>query len=482
MKNFSLFFALCAGTFFSAHPADTGGTARTYNARHQQATPAAPSEETTPQKTPRTTKPQAKWTLCYFMQVANDLECYAYKRLNEIMAFGSTSEVNILVELHRFGETATRYRIEKNNCVPLQTIPRLANAKTADELIGFSKWALEEYPAEKIGLIFSGHGCGSLDPQWSCAQPYHHPHTAIRQIDPSNKTITPDKETPLSRATTKRIAENRGILFDQQRESYLDAQELRRALQTITIESNNKQPLEFLGMDACNMGQMEIARQCYGSAKTITFSQEYEYGPGWPHGEVVEKLTTRPSMSGAELGEIVVASYNEYWKSRTAYYTQSSLDLSLLPILKENIQQVVTDLFTCKKQAPEVIRGLVDQARTRCQAFSITEYIDLHSFYHELHWLLENYQKASSSQAAQANALPRIATKDLSQLRYSLKTGMQVIEKVVTKNATGRYLSRARGLSIYFPQHGISPCYLKTEFAKECLWLDFIYDHLKNRN
>lgn len=72
-----------------------------------------------------------------------------------------------------------------------------------------------------------------------------------------------------------------------------------------------------------------------------------------------------------------------------------------------------------------------------------------------------------------------VPKEDVEQLKYSLRSGKELIEKMVTANATGRYLNRAKGISAYFPQRGIDPSYIKTKFAKECDWIDMVHNHLK---
>ena len=58
---------------------------------------------------------------------------------------------------------------------------------------------------------------------------------------------------------------------------------------------------------------------------------------------------------------------------------------------------------------------------------------------------------------------------------------MYLVNRTVIANAVGRALSRARGLSIYFPTNKsrrIDKSYEKTDFARDCPWIDFLKEYL----
>lgn len=436
--------------------------------------PSRYQRNTSPQKTEATDTP-AKWTLLMQVGACNNLEPFAYKRLNEMMKVGVSKDVNVLIEFHTPGDVANRYKLGNGRCHNLGSIPRSHNSSIKSELIESVRWARKTCPSEKFGMIFWGHGCGVLDPLFDTTQPYY--------MQGSNtRTMTADttETRGLSRATTNRVAQNRGVLFDEQRRIYLDNQGLHEAMQEIYLSPDimNKQKIDFVGMDACNTGMVEIAYQMKECAKAFTTSQEFEYGPGWSYGPLLQRLLDNPHMDGEQLGQVVVSTYSDYWKSRTGYYTQSNVNMDLIPLLKENMSQMARDILNCKKKDKKGTRALVERARVQCLAFSMTDYIDIHSFYAELLRLIEQAHDGVATVFLSGVRPMNVAKEEVEQLKYSLNTGKKLIEKMVTANATGRYLNRAKGISVYFPQRGIDPSYVKTNFAKECDWIDMVHNHL----
>ncbi|MGD1997340.1 MAG: clostripain-related cysteine peptidase [Candidatus Dependentiae bacterium] len=413
----------------------------------------------------KTPAEKAKWTLLLKVHAVNNLEPYAYKRLNEMMKVGASKDINVLIEFHIPGDVAHRYKLEKGSCRSLGTVPRLQNSSIKDELVDAVRWAKKACPSEKFGLIFWSHGCGIIDPTWEVMQPYY--------LQGSNTRGT-------SRATTNQIAHNRGILFDEQRSMYLDNQGLYEAMKEIyhAPDIMNKKKIDFVGMDACNTAMIEIAYQMKGCAKAFTSSAEFEFGPGWSYGPTLERLIANPNMDGEQLGHVVVDTYKDYWKSRTGYYTQSNINMELVPLLKENMSQVAKDILACKNLDRVGTRALVERARTQCLSFSIADYLDIHSFYSELLRLVEQAHDGVGTVFLSGVRAMNVPKEHVEQLKYSLRTGKELIDRMVTANTTGRYLNRAKGISAYFPQRSIDPSYIKTNFAKECAWIDMVHDHL----
>ena len=67
-----------------------------------------------------------------------------------------------------------------------------------------------------------------------------------------------------------------------------------------------------------------------------------------------------------------------------------------------------------------------------------------------------------------------ISSEQLRDLKKSIYECKKIIENIVIANVSSPYLTRAKGISIYYPNNKIDPSYLRTKFAQENLWLDFI--------
>jgi hypothetical protein len=62
-------------------------------------------------------------------------------------------------------------------------------------------------------------------------------------------------------------------------------------------------------------------------------------------------------------------------------------------------------------------------------------------------------------------------------LKESLTDGMQLINNAVLSNVSGSKMSKAKGISIYYPKGSAHSSYSKTQFAKDSLWLSFLNEY-----
>jgi len=393
-------------------------------------------------------------TVLVVMHACNNLESFAVKNLRSMLKVGSNHNLNILVELHRPGDKAWRYKINKNNCITDEIIPRPANPDMSQELYNAADWAIRKYPSKKFALILWNHGYGILDPVWSVGQ----------------SSYMKRRNLATSRATKNLLAHDRSILFDEQRGTYLSNQGLKKALNRISKNLLHGKKIDFVGADACLMGMLECSYLMRDDAtgqplvKTFTASQEFEFAQGWSYGPLMQRLS-QGNVTPELLGKTVVQTYKEYFQARTHYFTLSSVDVDKVDLIKESIDAISKDLLIGLDQSPEKFKKCIMQARLQSLAFSVPDYFDLHSFFHEL------YQALKRPGINQELGIERSLCDRLS---YNLLLGKKIIKRAVTANATGRYLSRAQGISIYFPQKAIDPSYVLTNFAQESMWLDVL--------
>ncbi len=80
-------------------------------------------------------------------------------------------------------------------------------------------------------------------------------------------------------------------------------------------------------------------------------------------------------------------------------------------------------------------------------------------------------------QAKNDKVKPIVGAPVVEKLKEHLLDGMKIIESIVIMNATSNDLAKAKGISIYYPRYRIDRSYLKTEFAKDSLWLEFLKEN-----
>jgi len=223
--------------------------------------------------------------------------------------------------------------------------------------------------------------------------------------------------------------------------------------------------VDLVGFDACLMAGIEVQYQIKDEATIFVASEEEEYAAGWPLSVIFKELAAR-SLTPFELANIIVGAYG-LLHQEDPKHTLSAVNLENIIHLKNNHDEIITKLFQkCQTSDNDKIKDAVKNARKKCYQFKIPIYVDLSSFYSELHKGLQDL------------SLPTTKV-----LENTLTNGIKLIEKTVIANVTGKRATRAKGISIYYPNHlPIHPSYFETKFAQESKWLQFLEDYLLEKD
>lgn len=448
----------------------------------------------------------ADWTTLIYVQARNNLSRFAAQNLHSMSKVGSNSNLNILVEWYQPGQSGIwRYKILPNK-IELDTyIPINSDGTNTEDLVNSMRWATTKYPAKNYSLILWNHGVGILDPAWK---------RTVGFANESIETIFTEanfNETNLEEKTFNiRGKENefqikidgiltddfsftqefdssnlryRGILFNEQTRTYLTNQELVESLKQIKSDVLKNKKLDILGMDACLMAMVEVGYQAKGYVKYLVGSQEVELAYGWNYISLFRSMSSG-TTTPLEMAKGIVLTYEQFYKNRVKFYTQSAIDLDNMNYVRDNINNIVIKVNECKKYNNNAIKQLIKQARNSSLQFSTRSYIDLYSFYSEFLKKLNNYtisrgtggfgNKVQNKPAQTFNVQNRSMAKSIKELKDSLQEGMRLLEATVVAKTAGPNLPTAKGLSIYFPKGRIDDSYYKTSFAKDTLWLDLI--------
>lgn len=411
-------------------------------------------------------------------------------------AVGSNQNLNILVEWHQPDQPGVwRYKIEKGKmvldvCLPIQT-----DGNSANDLVDSMRWAVTKFPAQKYSLILWNHGIGILDPLWGKSRPWA--KSGVFPLDAEivkeaekihiqgvttdylfdavstnthNIVKNESLEIILSEELNKLIVEendglNRGILFNEHSRTYMDNQALISALDQIKTTILNNKKIDLLGMDACLMAMVEVGYLARKYAEFFVASQEVELANGWNYSTFLS-LIANGKVTPMQVAQNIVQGYETFYKDRINFYTQSAINLAQMDVVRDSINQVVVSIKACQNEQKVAMNSAIKKARTSCLQFSAANYVDLHSFYTELNKHLD--------------VQPMQASGKVKELKNMLMLSMRLIEQSVVANVSGKNMTRARGLSIYFPQGIIDASYARTDFAKECAWFGLIQDVARN--
>ena len=437
---------------------------------------------------------QPSWTIMIYAQADSILNNFAIKNFNEMASVGSNKNLNIIVQWNQPRQNGTwRYKIDKNKMTLISTGEQSEKQPAAQDLVDFASFAATNYPADNYAFIFWNHGVGILDPEWNGLQQFS---VNNLQINPTvlkqNPRIQIDGITKFDRIT-KSFEIHRGILFDTINRTYLNNQGLSSALSFITKNILHKK-FAIIGMDACLMAMFEVFYQIKDFADYSVSSEEVELAQGWNYTPFLHTLSQAP-ITTEQLAQNIVKTYEDFYKDKTTFFTQSAVNLTKLDFLKQNIDDFVQSVHACKQIDRMRIERAILRARNMCLQFSTACYVDLHSFYEELNKQLislefecthftpnttypQNLPRTMLATRTQTN-INFIQSEDYKNLKQSISNGMQTINQIVVANVTSSYLSSAKGISIYFPQRSIDASYLKTRFANESLWVSFLQDSIK---
>ncbi|KJC57516.1 hypothetical protein UP10_28455 [Bradyrhizobium sp. LTSPM299] len=422
----------------------------------------------------------AEWTLMVFMNGKNSLEADALANFREIAAIGSTSKVNVVVEMGRPSAHVTheaegwsgvlRFNVKKGQApVPASAVldlrrnPALSDMGSPAALDDFINWSLEKYPAKKYMLVIWNHGQG-----WRFQMADDESiRDASTRIPPTDRTMF----TRLSQAAehTPQVGGYRAVSFDDDTKHFLYNSDVQKSI--ANASSRLKRKLDIVGFDACLMSMLETGYGFRTSAALMVSSEELEPGPGWDYTAIMGPLVRTPTMTPLDLSSAVVAAYkNRYGDHHMT--TLSVVDLSKIEATADAVSSFADALLN----SIDSERAKVEQARSKLTTYGAGDglytSIDLPSFL-EL-YIAETTESASRTRAQAALDLARQTV----VINYASATSVR---------ATG-----SKGIAIYFPasksDFDADPYkqgYVKTnsdhpvDFVSHERWSDFLQIYLR---
>ena len=191
-----------------------------------------------------------------------------------------------------------RFVIEGGKLIKVGEEDRVSMGKTST-LAEFLKWGVKNFAAEKMGVVLWDHGGGSIE----------------------------------------------GVCWDEYDEDCLTLREIDAALLSVYKTMTDK--FEFVGMDACLMGTVEMANIAASYARYMYGSEEMEPGGGWDYTEIGNYLARNPGADGAELGKIVSDSYLASCKKQgdSEIATMSVIDLSKVDKMVESFNTFAKSMY-----------------------------------------------------------------------------------------------------------------------------------------
>ena len=232
---------------------------------------------------------------------------------------GQPDDVNIVIETggakswaSTYGISSTyleRWHVENKSLVKDETLPEYASMGLSSTLQSFIEYGLNNYPAERTGLIFWNHGGGM-----------------------------------------------RGVCYDEKKnDDVLKNSEIKSAISGALSNCNITDKLEWVGYDACLMAVQDIAETNSAYFNYMIASEESEAGYGWDYDNWVDDLYSKKSTT--TILKAIVDSFisdNGGASSSSSDQTLSYLDLSYAAAYKtawENLAAQLNSVVTSSNKS-----------------------------------------------------------------------------------------------------------------------------------
>lgn len=386
--------------------------------------------------------PQAEWTLMFYMDLDNNLEASQMDDLKEMLAVGSTKDVNIVLLVDRNEKdrpfqsysnssignlknwtTAKLLYVEKGNLRELGDWGEV-NMGDPATLKKFLQTSMQQFPARRYGIILTDHGAG-----WS----------GIVGDESANYNTLTTKELP---AVFKEV----GKTFD------------------------------LIGFDACLMGNLEVAKSVAPFGRVMVASEELEPADGWNYTPFFSSLTANPKMDAITLGKTIVNTYADFFKSPEQTRTGKGVTLSVIALDKiEPLEKAVNEL-AARNQAFIKTGGRAAFLST-AKARSNTEECGNDSKNNErFHYYdLGDYANNIKQEKPDAETIK------------AADAVIQATQAAVIHKHSGQGHPNSSGLAIYFPpdtktlKSKTEISYKETPFSLTGKWLPFLNDYTNIR-
>lgn len=426
-----------------------------------------------PSKKPHSSKNKKKpWTFLVYIAADNNLRHFAARNIKQLAEIGSNQYINILaqidIKIAGNNKITRRYYIEKGQVIHVNANdPSTQQMDSGDPktLISCCEWGFGNYPADDYILVLWNHGTGCLDPvRGRLFNPID-----LFSFNPAINKFEVDRTVGFIDFINGELT-LRGICWDDTTGNYLTNQKLDLALKTIHEGVLKGQKLSIIGFDACLMSMLEVGNLVKPYARYMCGSQEVELGTGWNYAMALAPFN-KGTMTTQEFAQNIVTMYAQSYSPITNDYTQSAVNLENLEKLEAIVNNIALYLSEAlQKQSGQTVRKALwlSHNKAYCTTFDEPSYKDLHHLFCNL------LQNVSSFQLTKKDDERNIKN----NLNILLEEGKKCIEQVVLINRVGKNLNKAKGLSIYFPEHKVDPSYPLTNFACTNAWYTFLQQYI----
>ncbi len=368
------------------------------------------------------------WTFAVYMDADNSLNGAATDNLQQMEEIGSNSDLNVVVEQDGKYTPVSRYFIEKNNLIKLQSLGELDMAKVKT-LEDFDKWIKDNFPADHYFIVIWDHGLGF-------------------------------ERSIFSRQSRDLLEDDNGTSGPV---SLMSVPDFALALDNVSKTLGKR--IDIVGIDACLMNMLEVAYQIRNSTDILIGSENVEPYDGWPYDEIIldieNDLETNDEVDPQIIAKQVVDDYKGYYDP-SYQPTQSAIDLLKIDNLTASVDELAKSLL--ENWDNETIVTTVKSISNNVQRFYVSD---------------DDYSYADLGDLVKLIYQNDNMTSDIKQAALSVLDNLT--NTVIANGYSGFDDGTVNGLTIWFPNgstifdNNISH-YEQLDFAKDTKWDEFLYN------
>jgi hypothetical protein len=160
---------------------------------------------------------KAEWSVLTYIEADNSLAPFALYNIQDMQKVGSTKDVNILVQWDQPKSKKTwRYKITQNGKIEDASLSQPMGVNPTVELATSMQWIADKYSANHYMLNLWNHGNGVLDKS-------------------GRNHFVPTSWIEIPGYSFKNNLHERGILYDDSQDTFLDNQGLTTACSNINL-------------------------------------------------------------------------------------------------------------------------------------------------------------------------------------------------------------------------------------------------------
>jgi len=430
---------------------------------------------------PSEEQPPKDWALFVYFAVdvpQAEMHASAIKNLVQLASIGSSSNVDVAVQIDLPGKMTRRYVLPQlspgsgpTTIPPTVSIPNV-NSADPRSILDFIQWAAEECPAQNTMIVLWGHGYGLDD----YVPPGAHMHAAgqglnaLSMVVPRSGTGTLTEKFP-QLSSLRMNGHDYGAILDSHSKEAIPNTQIGAAIRAAIPSLNGRRKAAILGFASCEMAMAEVWSELFACAEFAIASQTPVPYQDWPMDRILKRLQLHPQSDPGTVAQMVTDSFIEsYACDNDDYLAISTVDLGQIDVLAAAIKPLA-DALTAAVSNPKDMASIFE-ARNYSPMFDPDGFIDLGCFCQFLKITMPGSAVSEACDTALAGLKAFVITSGYSPQdptkKLSQSTGLSVWFPSWIENPSVKMQEKRRSIAY------LSNGYSSTRFAQATGWDKFL--------